>query len=481
MSITVERLERARVSLEIEVDPERVEKHTERAAQRISRQVRIPGFRPGKAPRKTVERHVGTGAILQEALEELIPEVYNEAIAEMEIDAIDQPEFDLRSTEPLVVTAVVPVRPQVDLGDYRALRVPMEAVTLSEEQVEAAKTAIRRQHAVLEPVERNVEFGDHVRADVKVSVDGEEPYEELDAEFPVREDTVVSLPGFAERLAGLGVGEHVIEFTLGDDLTSDQLRNKPVRYEVTIHEVKREILPDLDDEFVASLDEPGVTTVEEMDARVRSDLQAQAERTVREHYHNEIIDLLIAQATLDYPDVLVDREVGRLIDRESNHASHTREGLDNWLRSIGRSEEEVRETLRPEADLVVRRALTLGELIEQEQITVSDEQIDAEIDSLLVQMTGGNPANLQSIRGLIDTPEGRNSIQSQLLTRFAVERLEEIASQADAGEAAEQPRASRRRRGAASAEAEAEGDTPEPAAEAADEAPSAAAEDAAES
>lgn len=470
MGTTVERLENARVSLEIEVDAERVEKHTERAAQRISRQVRIPGFRPGKAPRNMVERHVGSGAILQEALEELIPEVYNEAIAELDIDAIDQPEFDLKSTEPLVVLATVPVRPTVDLGDYRALRVPKPEAPVTEQQIEDTKLALRRQYAVLEPVERAVAWDDHVRADVTVTVEGQEPYTEEDTEFPVREGTVVSLPGFVDRLVGLEAGDHTIEFTLPDDLPSETLRGKQATYQIKISEVKQEVLPELDDEFVGSLDEDGVTTVDELDARLRADLQVQADRAVREQYHNEIIDLLIAQAKLDYPDVLVNREVDRIIDRESNHASHSREGFENWLRSVGRTEEEVRETFRPEADLVVRRALALGELIAKEEIEVGDPQIDEEIDSLISQMTGGNPANQQAIRGLIDTAEGRNSIHSQLLTRFAVERLEEITAQAD-GEAGDEPRRTSRRRRAG-------GD--EPAAEATDEAPETTTEDAAE-
>ncbi|MDA0270401.1 MAG: trigger factor [Chloroflexi bacterium] len=474
LGTTVERLENARVSLEIEVDAERVEKHTARAIQRIAKQVRIPGFRPGKAPRNMVERHVGPSVILQEALEELIPEVYNEAIADLEIEAIDQPEFDLKSTEPLIVTATVPVRPEVDLGDYEALRVPKPDVEINDERVEETLLALRRQYAVLEPVEREVQWNDHIRADVSVTVEEQDPYEEEDAEFPIREGSVVSLPGFVDRLVGLGVGEHTIEFTLPDDLPAETLRGKQVTYVVKIHEVKQEVLPDLDDEFVASLDEADVTTVAELDARLRKDLLEQAERNVREQYHNEIIDLLIAQANLDYPDVLVNREVDRVIDRESNHASHSREGLENWLRSLGRTEEEVRDAFRPEADLVVRRALALGELIDRESIEITDEQIETEIDSLLTQMTGGNPANQQAIRGLIDTPDGRNSIRSQLLTRFAVERLEEICAQAEDAGAAEPRRTSRRRRGSGADDAaettEATDETAEaPAAEATEE------------
>jgi len=482
LAITTERLEgQGLVALQIEVDQERVDKHMDRAVARISRQVRIPGFRPGKADRRTVERHVGTAAILQEALEELVPEVYNEALESEQIDAIDQPEFELESTEPLVVKATVPVRPQVDLKDYRSLRVPREDVEVTEEQVQETFLQLRRQFAVLEPVDRPVEWNDHVRADVAVQVEGHpDEHTEEDAEFPVREGAVVSLPGFVERLVGLAVGEHTIEYTLDEDLPSEELAGKPVAYKVSLKEVKREILPDVDDEFVSSLDEDDVETVAQLEERVRTDLQKQAERATTEAYHNEVVDLLIATASLDYPEVLVQREVDRSIDRESNHASHTPEGLENWLKSIGRTEEEVREMFREQADLTVRRALVLGELIAAEEVEVTEGQVDEEIDNLVGQMSGGMAgANSEAIRGLFDTPDGRSSIRSQLVTRHAIERLEEIASQPDDGAEEGAPRASRRRRGAtAEAAAEAAAEVGEPTPEAATE-PVGAASDAA--
>lgn len=473
MAITTERLEgRGLVALQIEVDQARVDKHMERAVSRISRQVRIPGFRPGKADRRTVERHVGTAAILQEALEELVPEVYNEALESEQIEAIDQPEFELESTDPLVVKATVPVRPQVDLKDYRSMRVPREEIEVTEEQVQETFLQLRRQFAVLEPVDRAIEWDDHVRADVSVQVqDHADEHTEEDAEFPVRQGAVVSLPGFVDRLVGLGVGKHTIEYTLDEDLPSEELAGKPVVYQIDIKEVKREILPELDDEFVASLDEDGVETVAQLDERVRSDLKKQADRVTAEAYHNEIIDLLIATAALDYPDVLVNREVERTIDRESNHASHTPEGMETWLKSVGRTEEEVREMFREQADLTVRRALVLGELIEAEEIEVSEAQIDEEIDSLVGQMSGGMAgANSGAIRNLFDTPDGRSSIRSQLMTRFAIERLEEICSQPEDGADGGAPRTSRRRRGAtADAAAEATAEAAGEGAEAADE------------
>jgi trigger factor len=454
VAITTEKLPRSLVSLEIEVEPDRVEASMSKAAEKISRQVRIPGFRPGKAPRHIVERHVGKGALLQEALELLIPDLYSEAIESEQIDAIDQPQFDLKSTEPLVLSATVPVRPSVDLKDYQSLRAPKPEATVTEEQVQETLTNLRRRYATLEPVDRPLQWNDTVRADVTVSVEGQlEPHVEEDAEFPVREGGVVSLPGFVERLIGLDRGgPYEVEFTLPEDFQAEELAGKSAHYTVTINEVKQEVLPDLDDDFARSLDE-GFDDLASLEQRVREDLEQELERQSREGYHDEIVDLLVASAELDYPDVLVEREIDRMIDRESNHASHTEEGLQRWLDAVGRSLEDVREGLREAAELNVRRALALGELVEAEGVEVTEEQVEGEISSTVASLTGGeaDEQRLQAIRGLIDTPEGRQSIRNQLITRGAIERLEAICA-LPLG-AAEEPgsrrRGTRRRRGRA--------------------------------
>ncbi len=482
MAITTERLPKSRVALEIQVEPDRVEASMEKAARRLAERVRIPGFRPGKAPRNIVERRLGRGAILQEALEELLPGVYNEAIETEQIDAIDQPEFDLKSTDPLVVSATVPVRPTVDLKDYESLRAPKPAAEVTEEQVQDTLTAIRRRYATLEPVDRALQWNDTVRADVTVSVEGQnDAHEEEDAEFALREGGVVSLPGFVERLIGLERGgPYTIEFTLPDDFGGPELQGKQATYTVTVKEVKQEVLPDLDDEFAQSLDE-GFDSAAALEERVRGDLAAEVERRVSDEYDDEIVDLLVATADLDYPEVLVEREIDRLIDRESNHASHTQEGLQNWLDAIGSTLEEVRDGLREPADLAVRRALALGELVTAEEVTVSDADVDAEIDRLVDQLSGGDEdeSRRTTARSLVDTPQGRDSIRNQLITQAAIKRLEEICSQPEEaeGEPGAARRGSRRRRGSRGADEGAEGADGSPAAEASDDEP-AEAEDA---
>ncbi len=427
----------------------------EKASRRLAQRVRIPGFRPGKAPRQIVERTLGRPALIQEALELLLPDAYSEVIAEQKIDAIGQPAFDLKSMEPLVVSATVPVRPTVDLKDYSALRVPRTEVTVAQEQIEEAITNLRRRFATLDPVDRAIEWGDTVRADVTVTVDGqEEEHKEEDAEFGVLQGSTVSLPGFLDHLIGLARGgPYAIEFALPEDFIAADLAGKTAHYSVTVHEVKQEILPDLDDAFVKSLDDAELETVEQLRERMERNVRAQAEASGVTAYQEEVLDLLLANSELDYPELLVEREVDRMVDQQSDHASHTPEQLEQWLQQIGRTELEVREELHPRADLAVKRALVLGELAMGEGLTVEEDEIEAEIDRGMDQFIGASRGEMPeeqkaAFRQMFDTPDYRASIRNQMLTTATLGRLVEIASQPE-GEG-EEPRArgSRRRRGA---------------------------------
>lgn len=462
MGVTIERLPRSLVALEIEVDDERVEANMEKAARRLSQRYKIPGFRPGKAPRAVLERTLGKSALVQEALETLLPDLYSETIAAESIDAIAQPSFELKSMEPLVVSATVPVRPTIDIKDYTALRAPRPTVASNDEQVEAALTNLRRRYATLEPVERAVQWGDTVRADVSVDVGGQdEPHVEEGAEFAVLEGSTVSLPGFLERLIGLERGgPYTIEFELPSDFVAADLAGKTAHYTVTIDEVKEEILPELDDEFAKSLGDEDLQTADQVRERIGANVLAQAEAAAESAYQEEVLDLLIASSEIDYPEVLVDSEIERMIDQESNHASHTPEQMQVWLDQIGRTADEVRDELRPRADTAVKRALVLGELASKESVEVDESEVDAEIDRMLDQFFGAGAAmendQREQFRQMFDTPDSRSQTRHQLQTQATLGRLVEIASEESEGGEAPRARGTRRRRRSGEGDAEAE-------------------------
>lgn len=437
--------------MEIEVEQERLEGALEKAVRKVAQQVRIPGFRPGKAPRNVVEGMVGRPLLLQEAIEDLLPTVYTEALEEQEIDAIGEPEIDLKSTEPLVVTAMVPVRPTVDIGEYASLRVPRDEAVATPERIEQATVDVRRRYATLEPVDRAIDWDDTVRVDVSVNVEGQgEPHVEEGAEFRVSQDGTVSLPGFLDHLIGLERGgPHEFEFALPDDYDAQELAGKTASYTVTVQEVKQEVLPDLDDDFARSLDEEGIETLEELQERIEENVRIRVEAEAEAAYRDEVLDLLLATSELDYPEVLVEREIDRMVDEQSNHAFHERETFDQWLEAIGQTEEEVRGALRDDAELVLRRSLVMGELADRESVEPSEQDIQSEMDDLVEQMSGGSTdlEERATLRGLLDTEETRGQISSRLLIAKTLERLVEIASQPDEIEPRPARRRSRRRRG----------------------------------
>lgn len=466
MVVTTERLPRSQVSLLIEVAAERVEASMEKAARRIAERVKIRGFRPGKAPRPIVEQTVGRGAILQEALDQLVPDVYQEALESESIEPVDQPDIELTSTEPLVVKATVPVRPSIELRDYAALRVPRPEARDAEPLLEETIGGLRRRYATLEPVDRPIMWNDTVRADVTITFAGkDDPEKEEDTEFSVREDQAGVLPGFLDGLIGLvRGGPHDFTIDIPADFEVEEFAGESAFCSVLIHDVKEEVLPDLDDDFARSLDE-GFDTLEALRTSLSERITERLVDETLSDYRNELLDLLVAHAELDYPEILVNREVDRMIDLQSNHASHTREELDRWLATIDQTEEEVRDALRDPADHAVRRALVLSELVRAEGLSVEPAAIDAEVEKMIattVDSIGGNrpDLDLQSVarlRQLVESAENRAAVQDRLLTTLAMDRLAEIAEQPPvAGTGATPPRrrAVRRRRALAAGAAE---------------------------
>ncbi|MGD0205799.1 MAG: trigger factor [Dehalococcoidia bacterium] len=344
MKVTVECIPESQVVLEIEVEPERLERSLERAYRRLAQKTEVPGFRKGKAPRQMLERYLGRDAVMQEALGLLIPEVYNQVIEEENIDAIDRPSIEVVQQEPLILKATVPVRPSVDLGNYREVRVEREPVRVSEEQVNEELEELRHRYAILEPVDRSLQTGDQVRADVRVSVDGRSVFSEDDAEFRLRQGVPVLLPGFAEQLPGSEKGvERQFSIDVPQDYPQRPLAGKTCLCRVLVKEIKEERLPELDDAFAAVVGE-GFSGLEALRQRLESDLRQSAERETDARYRERVVDGVVAGASVEFPPALAEREMEQLL-RERLSASGAGD-IERYLRQVRKSEEELRQELR---------------------------------------------------------------------------------------------------------------------------------------
>lgn len=424
LNVTAERIPDSQVVLTIEVDPERVEKSMEQAYRRVAPRVRIPGFRPGKAPRRVVELHLGRETLLHEALDRLVPEVVEEAIKAQELEMVATPDLEITSLEPVVIKATVPVRPTVDLGEYRALRIEPEPVEVDEAEVERMLESLRRRYADIEPVERPVQEGDRVRLDITGEVEGRTVLRQEDVEVSARSDDLANVPGVYERLLGMSKGEEVeFEAVLPEDYARRELAGKPIHYRVRVLEVKSERLPELNDDFARQVGE-GFESVAALRERIRADLRARAEEEAKRRLEEKAVAALVEQARLEFPPQLVEREIDHLVqDITRPAAGEGRRALERFLQQVGRSEQELREELRSTAIERVKRSLVLSRLAELEDIAVTPEEIEQELASL----AGTSPQAAQ-IRQLFDTPSGREVIERQLRSRRTLERLVQIVT-----------------------------------------------------
>lgn len=420
MKISTQRLPESQVLLEIEVDPEQMERSLDKAQRRLAQRVEVPGFRKGKAPANMLERHIGRARVVHEALDILIPEAYNQALEEQDIDAIDQPSIEVVSEEPLAFKATVPIRPTVDLGDYESVRVKREPYSIDESEVDKALDDLRRRYAVHEPVERPVQTGDIVRADVLGVIDGQEVYKEDDAEFRLREGATVLLPGVAEGIVGAEKGApKEIPVTVPEG--ERPLSGKSGTFTVTVKEVKQEVLPNLTDDFAREVGE-GFPSIDALRERLRNDIRERVDAEVEEAYRDKAVGALVENArAIEFPPVMIVREVDRLIQ---DHARRLGVEVDQYLANTKRTLEDMRAELTPVATERVRRSLALTELAEAEQIKAENDEVDAEVEKLV----GSSGEQAAQMRQLFGSPDGRAAIGRSLLTRKTIDRLADIAN-----------------------------------------------------
>jgi trigger factor len=441
LNITAERVPDSQVVLTIEVDQERVEKSMDRAYRKVVPRVRVPGFRPGKAPRAVLERHVGRETLLHEALDMLVPEIVEEAIKAQDLQMVDRPDLEISSLDPVVIKATVPVRPTIDLGAYREIRVEPEPVTVDETEVEKTLEGLRRRYATIEPVERPVEDGDRVRVNLTGMVEGRRIVSQDDAELSARAEALTMVPGVYEHILGMSKGD-IAEFDaeLPEDYGRSEFAGKTMNYRLEVLDVKAEILPDLDDEFAKGVGE-GFESLQALRDRVTEDINTRQDEEAKRKLQEQALEALVAGATMEYPPQLVEREIDHILRDLVRPTSGDRASMERFLQQVGRSEDALREQFRPSAEDRVRRTLALSQLAELEGIEVSAADVQSEIENM-----AGGTAEPAQIRALFDTPSGREVIERQLHTRLTLERLTQIAR----GEAPEPPQASASEAAAAS-------------------------------
>ncbi len=439
MKVTAESLPERQVKLQIEVDDERHNVAIEKAYKRLAPRVQIPGFRPGKAPRALIEKQLGRHRLLDEAMDLLIPDVYKEALEEQDINPVAQPSVELVSHEPLVFTATVPLQPVIDLGDYTSIKLPKAKIEVNEEQVEASLTELRRRYGTIEPVDRPAQKGDVIRGNLKAESDEGVIYSGDEIEFRLTDESLASLPGLVDIVVGLTKGSELTQkATAPEDFPEAKLAGKEITYTVLVSDVKEEKLAEADDEFAKTVGE-SFESLEALKDRIRTDIENAETEAATRTLETQAVDALVEKASIEYPVVMVEHEIDHILEDQANMDPRDPRAVDIYLARMNKSEQEVRDSAKEEAEQRLRRSLVLSQFAEAENITVEDADVQAEIDTMAE--TAGEQAD--AFRKLFDSDGARDSLKRSLLTRKTLARLVEIVG-SDAEETAAEEKPARR-------------------------------------
>ena len=422
MKVKTKEFENGQAVLSIEVEPPEMEESLAAAYRHLAKELNIPGFRKGKIPRSVLENYVGREGLQQEALEHLIPQLCDQAVEEHKLAVIAQPQAEVLEWEPVVFKATFPLRPTIELGDYRSIRIAPEPIEVTDEDTGNAIERLHDQNAVWVPVERPVQFGDMVTADIEQKQVSGAPTSYTGQQLPVVQGSPLPLPGFAEQLEGMEKDQEK-EFTISfpEDHEIAELAGQEYNFKVKLTEIKEKNLPDLNDEFAKSVGYD-VETLDGLREVVGARLKTAAEARARSEFEEKVLERLVGMSKVEFPPILVEREIDQML-AERDRMFRSQGGLEAYLASMGKTEEDVRQELQPRAVEQLARALVLGKLVEEEKIEVSAAEIDAEIDRMVKD--AGDTA--EEVRDVFGTPQGRRWVSDRLMSRNAIQRLTDIA------------------------------------------------------
>ncbi len=425
MNIQTERIENHLARLTVEVEEKYLDGAKRKAAQKLAKRVNIPGFRKGKAPYNVLVRYVGEGAILEEAVEELGNSIYADALKEASIDPYGPGSIDDFKADPPTLVFTVPLQPEVNLNNYREVREEYNAPVFSERSLERALESLREQNAEVTGTVETVELGNRVVLDVHSFVLGEA--EEAETEHEEGDDDhhgatkndekeefihehamqlVLDaehepVAGFSDALVGAAVGEpREFELTIPEDSVDyPEFAGQKVRFYITASKAESVVLPELNDELAAKLTETEETPLDlaGLTERVRENI----ERSESERYDNEyfrtVIDAVVEQSEIHFPEAMVRDEVDAMVQTFDRQLRQSGMALKDYLTIYRRSEDELRAEYRPAAEKSLRRTLVMRELMKQEELVVTQEDIDAEIERTVSQFDDDAKENIRKI------------------------------------------------------------------------------------
>jgi trigger factor len=423
---TVTELPESRVRVEAEVPPEEIERSVQRTARAMGKDLRMPGFRKGKVPPPVVIQRVGRDAVVDEAVRGQIGRWYLDAIETAGIHPVGDPQLDIGDLptegQPLTFSIEIGVRPTAKLGTYKGVEVGRREAGSDDEAVQAELEALRERSARLETVDEAAADNDFIVMDYRGTLDGE-PFEGGEAR-----DQLIELgsgrlvPGFEEQLKGATAGEErTVALTFPEDYGAEELAGKDAEFAVTVNEVKRKELPELDDEFASEA--AGFDTLDELREDIATKLREADENRVEAEFREAVLDAVVRDATVDVPEALVDARARELWDRMIHSLGHQGISRDAYLQIAGKNEEEILAEARPDAEQALRREAVIAAVVDAEDIQPSDGDL---LDALQASAAreGTTP---EKLRERLEKAGRLDELRDDLAQRQAVDLLAENA------------------------------------------------------
>jgi len=432
---TVTELPESRVRVEAEVPADEVERRVQDTARRLGRELKMPGFRKGKVPPPMVIQRVGREYVLDETVRGTLGRWYIEALDASGIHPVGEPDLDLgelpKAGDPLTFTIEIGVRPIAQLGDYKGVDAAKREPEAADEAIQAELDGLRERAARLDTVEEAAGDGDFVVMDYVGSIDGEqfEGGEGRDQLLELGSGRLI--PGFEEQLTGAMAGdERTVNVTFPDDYGAEHLAGKDAEFAVTVKEVKRKELPELDDEFAS--DHAGFDTLDELREDIATKLREADEARADAEFREAALDAVVAGATVDVPATLVDARARELWERMLHSLGHQGISKDAYLQISGKSEEEILDEAKPDAEQALRREAVIAAVIEAEDIEPSDGDVLA---ALQASATRENTTP-EKLRERLESAGRLDELREDLAQRAAIDLIVEHANPIDPGRAA---------------------------------------------
>lgn len=432
MKIVTQFTEDHQARLTAEIEPELLEQMKYRAARRLAQRVKIPGFRPGKAPYQIILRHVGEAAVLEEAVDLLVDDIYPKVIDEAKIQPYGPGSLEnIEKLDPPTFEFLIPLKATVELGDYKSLRVDYEAPVVEDKAVDDVIEDLRQRQATIELVDRAAAEGDQVYIQLNgTRTDPENEESALlikDQRVPViieNESTKSAeewpFPGFSRTLVGLSAGEHkTVEHVFDEESVYETLRGAKASFEIHVDEVKSRTLPELNDEFAQSVSTE-YATLDDLRSAVRTDLEETANRTYHEEYDDRVIEQVVQISTIKYPPQMLEHELDHVVERMKDQMKQ--QGIDPelYLKSQNKDEAGFRQDMQPVAERRMKKSLVVMELSDAESISVSPDELQEETNRTLGALSGMMPE--KDFRSLLQGKDSSTSLVGNIMMDMLVKR-----------------------------------------------------------